>query len=43
MAQVLRDLAVGQHGRVVGFQATAQAYRRKLLAMVAYPRPADIV
>jgi ferrous iron transport protein A len=37
MAQVLRDLAVGQHGRVVGFQATAQAYKRKLLALGLTP------
>ena len=37
MAQVLRDLAVGQHGRVVGFQQAAQAYKRKLLAMGLTP------
>lgn len=37
MAQVLRELAVGQRGRVVGFQRTAQAYKRKLLAMGLTP------
>lgn len=30
---VLRDLAVGESGRITGFQAGASAYRRKLLAL----------
>ena len=37
MALVLRDLTVGQRGRVLGFQQTAQAYKRKLLAMGLTP------
>ncbi|MDY0241598.1 MAG: FeoA domain-containing protein [Rhodospirillaceae bacterium] len=34
MAQVLRDMAVGESGRVTGFAAgSTPAYRRKLLAL----------
>ena len=33
----LRDLAVGDTGRVIGFESGARAYREKLLAMGLTP------
>ncbi len=37
MTMTLRDLAVGEAGRVVGFGAGSKGYRRKLLAMGLTP------
>ena len=37
MSEKLRDLAVGDSGRVIGFGEGSKAYRRKLLAMGLTP------
>jgi ferrous iron transport protein A len=37
MAETLRDLAVGETGRVVGFAPGYKGYRRRLLAMGMTP------
>ncbi len=37
MSQNLKDLAVGDTGRVVGFDEGSKAYRRKLLSMGLTP------
>ena len=37
MSQNLKDLAVGDTGRVVGFSEGSKAYRRKLLSMGLTP------
>ena len=37
MSQSLKDLAVGDTGRVVGFGEGSKAYRRKLLSMGLTP------
>ncbi len=37
MALTLRDLAVGESGRVIGFSKGNRGYRRKLLAMGLTP------
>lgn len=37
MSVTLEDLAVGDQGRVLGYQASAGAYRRKLLSMGLTP------
>ncbi len=37
MALSLKDLAVGDTGRVIGFGAGSKAYRRKLLSMGLTP------
>ena len=33
MTETLKDLKVGESGRVVGYDPTGKAYRRRLLAM----------
>jgi len=33
MTETLRDIAVGERGRVTGFVAGAKAYRKRLLSM----------
>lgn len=33
----IKDLKVGEHARVIGFEAGGQAYRRKLLSMGLTP------
>jgi ferrous iron transport protein A len=37
MTQSLKDLAVGETGRVIGFGEGSRAYRRKLLSMGLTP------
>ncbi|TCT22791.1 FeoA family protein [Thiobaca trueperi] len=37
MTDTLKDFAVGEQGRVLGFQAGGGAYRRKLLSMGLTP------
>lgn len=37
MEQVLKDMAVGETGRVLGFSEGSKAYRKKLLSMGLTP------
>jgi len=37
MSTTLKDLAVGEHGRVAGYSEGGRAYRKKLLAMGLTP------
>ena len=37
MSQRLKDMAVGENGRVVGFEEGGKAYRKKLLSMGLTP------
>lgn len=37
MSNSLKDLAVGEHGQVIGFGEGSKAYRRKLLSMGLTP------